>query len=95
MAKHYTKEFKEQAVKLVVEEGMTRNQVGHDLGVHHSAVGRWVLEWQRGGAKSFPGKGKLKPENEEIHRLEKENRRLRMERDILKKAIGYFSEIKQ
>ena len=53
-----------------------------------------LLEANRdeGKADPFPGKGRLSPEDEELRQLRRENRRLRMERDILKKAVAIFSE---
>lgn len=88
----FTKEFKEQAVKLVLEQGMTRRQVSEDLGVGHSTLERWVHEVKKNGKDAFPGKGRLMPQDEQVRRLEREVRRLTIERDILKKTIGYFAD---
>lgn len=93
--KSYTKEFKVQAVKLVVEQGMSALQVGKDLGVSQSAVSKWVRDFKVNGAEAFPGRGKLLPQDEEIRRLQRENHRLEMERDILKKALVYFTELEK
>jgi len=51
-----------------------------------------VKKFEAEGAEAFPGKGCLKPEDEELRRLREENRRLRMERDILKKATAFFAK---
>jgi transposase len=90
--KTYTKEFKLGAVKLVLEQGVTVARAARDLGVCHTTVGKWVANYQQHGNGAFPGKEYLPPADEELRRLQKENRRLTMERDILKKAIAFFAE---
>jgi transposase len=90
--KSYTKEFKLEAAKLVIEQGMKVAQVSRDLGVSDYLVSKWVRQVREDGGDAFPGKGKLTPQDEAFRQLERENRRLRMERDILKKAIAYFAE---
>ena len=57
-----------------------------------SLLHRWEKKSEEGKADPFPGKGRLSPEDEELRQLRRENRRLRMERDILKKAVAIFSE---
>ena len=89
--KTYTKEFKEQAVKLVVEQEMKASQVSKDLGIGHSTLVRWLREARENGKAAFPGKGNLLPWDEEKRELEKRLRRAETERDILKKTIGYFA----
>lgn len=91
----YTKEFKAEAVRLVLEEGMKRSQVAKDLGIHNTVICGWVKKWQEDGKDAFPGKGRLKPDEDRYRKLERENRRLRMEREILKKAITFFGEHQQ
>lgn len=81
-------EFKIEAVKLVTERGVAASQVAKDLHIHENVFRKWVRE-QR---KAFPGNGQMKPELAEIARLKKENAKLRMERDILKKAAAYFAK---
>jgi transposase len=93
MAKRkFDKEFKINAVKLVKEQGLSVTQVSHDLGIGLSTLQRWVREIKNYGQHSaFPGSGKLKPEDEQVRKLERENEILRRERDILKKALAIFS----
>lgn len=86
--KHYSQEFKEEAVRLAEESG-NKSQVARDLGIHTSVLGRWRRELQTSGKRAFPGKGK--PRDEEMTQLKKENRRLQQEVEILKKAVGIFS----
>ncbi len=88
----FTKEFKDQAVKLVLEQGMKATQVAKDLGVGHTSIDRWLKEARENGEHAFPGKGKLLPWDAEKRELEKKLRRVETERDILKKTIGYFAE---
>lgn len=90
--KRYTKEFKEQAAKLVIEQKMRNKDVAQDLGVSHSLISSWVSQYKKNGRDAFPGKGKLMPWDEEKRKLEIQVKRLTIERDILKKTIGYFAE---
>ena len=85
--KDFTDEFKNDAVKLVTEQGYTSNEVGRRLGINHSNVSRWVREYRR--RLENPTNT---PELEaEVKRLKKENKRLLMEREILKKAAAFFA----
>ena len=55
-------------------------------------ISRWKGELEVQGKHAHPGNGRLTPEQQRIHELEKENRRLQMERDILKKATAFFAK---
>jgi transposase len=91
--KVYTKEFKDNAVRLVLDQDMTGIKVSQDLGVSYSALTRWIREYREDGKSAFPGKGKQTPEDAEKRELEKRLRRAETERDILKKAIAYFAQV--
>ncbi len=91
----FSKEFKLEAVRLVIDGGISIAQVARDLGIRASLLGRWKQEYEQDEGNAFPGKGQLKPEEEELRNLRKENARLRMERDILKKAAVIFSKDSQ
>ena len=91
-AESYTKEYKIEAVRLIVEEGRPISEVARELGVAQSLLNRWQKKSEEGKIDPFPGKGRLSPEDEELRQLRRENKRLRMERDILKKAVAIFSE---
>jgi transposase len=91
--KKYAKEFKLEAVKLVTEQGLSQVQAAKNLGLDQSLIGRWVRSFKASGQESFPGSGKLLPQDEKVKSLEKELRRVTQERDILKKAIAYFAEV--
>ncbi len=84
----YSKEFKAEAVKLVLEQGLTRAQASRDLGVAESVLGRWVQLAER---NAQPG-AITAEEREELKRLRKENKVLRTEREILKKAAAFFAK---
>ena len=88
--KKFTSEFKASAARMVLEENMTLTKVGKDLGVNINLIGKWVSEFKAKGGEAFPGNGVLSPQDKKISDLQKENRQLRLERDILKKATAFF-----
>ena len=90
--KHYSKQFKVDAVKLVIEQGYNVSEAARNLGIHHSSLRRWKKQLDADGNQAFPGKGHMTTEKEELYRLRKENKRLRMEREILKKAAAFFAK---
>jgi len=89
--KNHSQEFKREAVALVVEHGYSCAAAGRSLDVNGNMIGRWKQELGGNVAEAFPGKGKRTAEQQRIHELETENRRLRMEKDILKKATAFFA----
>jgi len=88
----YSREFKVEAVKMVTEGGHKVSEVSRDLGIHENLIYKWRKLFSDDGDESFPGKGRLKPSDEEFHRLKRELSKARQERDILKKALAYFAE---
>ena len=90
--KKYTKEFKQDAVRLVTEQGYQHTAAARNLGIDRGMLGRWVKEFQEDESEAFRGNGKRSIEQEELRRLREENRRLKMERDILKKATAFFAK---
>jgi transposase len=92
MGKRFDKEFKIEAVRLASEPGNTQARIERDLGISQGIISRWKRELSKDGEQAFPGKGRLKPDDEAMRRLKRENERLRRERDILKKAVAIFSE---
>jgi transposase len=68
-------------------------RAARDLGVAESALWRWKKQLEEDPGGAFPGKGKLKPQDEEVRLLRRENALLRQELDILKKAVGIFSRV--
>ena len=89
--KHYSKQFKIDAVKLVTEQGYKVSEAARSLGIHHSSLRNWKKQLKTDGNQSFPGKGHMTSDKEELYRLRKEVKKLRMEREILKKAAAFFA----
>ena len=93
--KMYTKEFKLGAARMVVDEKVKAAKVPRDLGVSISALTKWIRDYRKHGSGAFPGKGLLAPADAELRRLQQENRRLTMERDLLKKTVVLFAEVQR
>ena len=91
--RRFSDEFKDGAVRLVLDEGKTVGAVARELDLTASALAIWV---RHALAERTKGKtGLTKEEREELAKLRKENRELRMERDILKKAAAFFAKYQQ
>ena len=90
--RQFSREFKLEAVRLVKHRGVSVAQAARDLDVHENVLRKWMRELAADAQQAFPGKGVMKPEQAEIERLKRENAKLRMERDILKKAAAYFAK---
>ena len=89
--RQFSREFKLEAVRLVRERGVSVAQAARDLDLHENVLRKWVREAAADPQHAFPGLGQMKPEQAEIDRLKKEVAKLKMERDILKKAAAYFA----
>ena len=91
MAKYrkYSKEFKLQAAKLVTEQGYSYDHAAKQLGTTGWSVRNWVQKYQETG--ELTSQVEAQPKSEEARQLRKENARLRLENDILKKAAAYFA----
>jgi transposase-like protein len=92
MAKHkrYGKEFRLETAKLVVEHGYTLREAAERLGVTEWSIRQWIKRFRKSG--ELPPEGAVVPEAEEFRRLRKENKRLLLENEILKKAAAYFAK---
>ena len=90
--KRYDAAFKKATIKKIQEEGESASEVSKSLGIHIKTIYRWMQEERQEGENAFPGKGKLKPVDEEMRRLKKENEDLREENEILKKATVIFAK---
>jgi transposase len=88
----YDRAFKEGAVKLVVDGGQTLAGTARDLGITENMLSRWRKQYQEDREHAFPGKGRMKPEDAELHELRKRVAELEQEREILKKALAIFSK---
>ena len=91
--RQFSREFKAGAIRLVLDEGKTIAQVARDLDLSSSALRSWVT--QEKADRSQGKTGLTTEEREELRRLRKEVRVLRMERDILKKATAFFAKNSQ
>ena len=93
--KQYTTEFKIEAVRLYETSGKGTSQIERELGIGAGNLWRWKRKYgsDRNAGRSRPD-GRA-PDQERIRALERENERLRQERDILKKAVAIFSQPKQ
>ena len=89
----FTDEFKAGAVQQVLEGGRTIPQVARDLDLTESALRAWVEQARADTGKGKPG-ALTNVEREELTRLRKEVRQLRMDREILKKAAAFFAKEK-
>ena len=87
--KIYGKEFRESAVKMVVEQQRPLAEAAQNLGVHESTLRYWIkAHRQRSGVAETVEEKALRKRNRE---LEAENQKLRLEREILKKAAAFFA----
>jgi transposase len=91
--KKYSKEFKLDAVNLVLEQNYTK-AAARSLEVNPNLLGRWVNEFKEDDGHAFRVNGKLTPEQLELRQLREEVKRLKMEKDILKKAAFFAKEMK-
>lgn len=90
--RHFTGEFKRNAVQLVTEKGMPVGKVARELDIHPNLLHLWRRQVLREGDKAFVGRGHAKPEGSEVKRLQRELAKVKEERDILKKALAVFSK---
>ena len=90
--KTYTREFKLQAVRMMADRGLSVAEVARRLGVGENCLRDWRAAAREQGEAAFPGQGNPSPADEELRRLRAENKRLLMEREILKKAAAFFAK---
>ncbi len=91
--KQYTKEYKLDAISLVVDQGHTTTEVSRSLEINANMLRRWIRECQADDVnQSFRGNGKLTAEQEEIRQLKAQIKHLKLERAILKEAAVFFAK---
>ena len=96
--KNYSKEFKLDAISLVLEQGYSATEAARSLAINANMLRRWIKESQNEDGQAFRGHGKLTEEQLEIRRLKEENKRLKMEKEILipsraqEKAAVFFAK---
>jgi transposase len=89
--REYTKEFKLEAIRLAKESGSV-TQTSKDLGIAPQSLYAWISQGNQDKEQAFPGKGRLKPDDEELRKLRLENKKLKEINEILKKATAYFAK---
>jgi transposase len=88
----YDKEFKINTVKLILSNQKRISELSRELGINENTLHLWKQKYLKDAEDAFPGKGHQSPIDSELTRLKRENRVLKEERDILKKALGIFSK---
>ncbi len=88
--RHFSRSFKLDVLHRIESSGLSCNRVALDLGLDPSVVRRWRRQLAREGSDSFPGSGNVLSSEAAYRALERENTRLRMENEILKKAHAFF-----
>jgi len=90
--RRFNRELKIETVKLVTDSDNSVTQIAADMGVHPNTLYKWAKQYSDKPQEAFPGTGHMTSEAEMIRQLKRENERLKMERDILKKAMAIFSK---
>ncbi|MCF6282230.1 MAG: transposase [Candidatus Polarisedimenticolaceae bacterium] len=90
--KTYNAVFKQETVKYIEENQLGISEASKKFGVGSTALRRWCSEFKVYSTQAFPGQGKLRADDEKVRQLTEENKRLRQECEILKKATVYFAK---
>ncbi len=92
MKRTYSKEFKRQACEIVIKDEVPVSIVAEKLGISNIMLYRWIEEYREYGEEAFVGKGHQRSGDAELRKLRRENERLKIENEILKKAAAYFAK---
>ena len=92
MSKKYDPAYKLEVCKTVASGQATVPEMSRETGISENTLYIWVRRYRENSAKPFVGSGRILPENEEMVRLRRENKDLREEVEILKKAAAYFAK---
>ena len=90
--RRFSREYKQE---VVAKGGQSISELSRDLDLRPDMVRRWVKQHREDPEQSFPGQGRLKSRDDELRRLQRENRRLREDQAILKKVVAIFSGPRQ
>jgi len=90
--KTYSTEFKQETAKYILDNELGIGEASRKFGVGDSALRRWCREYKENPEQAFPGRGRLRADDEKLRKLTEENKRLRQECEILKKATVYFAK---
>jgi transposase len=91
--RHFDRSFKTETVRLILDSGRSISSVAQEVGVHSNTLYKWVNDFRKDPEVSFPGKGRLKPSDEELRRLHRQCADLQEENAILKKAMAIFAKL--
>lgn len=91
-SKQYTEEFKREAVRLVVEQGLSASEVGRRLDVPNQSISNWVRQWRKPSDGNAPPASSISELQAELAKVRAENARLKLDKEILKKAAAYFAK---
>ena len=91
----FDKEFKQKSVDVVIRDGLPQTKVSRRLGLGDGIIGKWVAAEKTHGTNAFLGKGKLKPEDEEMRRPRETRPRSAVRDRFLKKTPNYFASLKK
>ena len=92
MRRKYTREFKTEAVRLAEKSDKSMVDLAQELGIHQNTLYKWRRQLLAEGQEAFPGQGNRKASDAEMLQLRRELEQAREERDILKKALVFFSK---
>ena len=90
--RRFSVEFKREAVLVILDGSRSPTEVARDLDINVNLLHNWRRQYLEDQDNAFPGKGNLKPEDAEFRRLRRELEEVKLERDILKKALAIFSK---
>ncbi len=87
----YSKAFKLETIELARSSSKSDSQLERELGLSRGSLYNWRKQLERDGEQAFPGKGRMKADDEYVRTLERELAVVQQERDILKKALAIFT----
>ena len=90
--RRFSVEFKREAVLVILDGSRSPTEVARELDINVNMLHNWRRQYLDDQDNAFPGKGNLKPEDAEFRRLSRELEEVKLERDILKKALAIFSK---
>ena len=90
--KKYSKEFKLDAISLVLEQNYTQAEAARSLSISAKMLSRWIQEHEKDEGQAFRGNGKLTPDQAEIRQLKMQVKQLELEKRILKEATVFFAK---
>jgi transposase len=88
----FDKEFKINTARLIISKAKKIAELSRELGITENTLHNWKNQYFKDNKEAFPGKGHQTPDDEYVKKLERENKVLKEESEILKKALGIFSK---